>query len=53
MDIDYLTGVSFTLPKNVTLTSSSGVFGTQPVPEPEAWVAMATGMLGVLRRRRR
>jgi hypothetical protein len=52
MDTSYLGNITFLLPDGVTYTSDSGVFGTQPVPEPTALgvLTMAGGL--ALRRRR-
>ncbi len=46
-DYAHTASVSFTLPSNVTYTSDSGVFLTQPtsgVPEPASWGLMLAGV---------
>ncbi len=58
-DYAHTASVSFTLPSNVTYTSDSGVFLTQPaggVPEPTTWTLMLAGAAAIgatLRNRRR
>ncbi len=59
-DYSHTASLSFTLPSNVSFTSDSGVFLTQPigapgVPEPASWSLMLVGFggLGVLLRRTR
>ena len=49
---NYTQSFQFTLPTNVTITSSSGVFGTKAVPEPATIAMLSIGLVGILRRRR-
>ncbi len=54
MDESYTQTFSLTMPTNVTLTSSSGVFGTAAVPEPCSMLALAGfGLLAARRRLKR
>lgn len=51
-DVSHTGAVSFTLPSNVTFTSESGVFLTQPItaatPEPSYAVVAGIGFLGLV-----
>jgi hypothetical protein len=51
-DVSHTGAVSFTLPSNVTFTSASGVFLTQPVtsatPEPSYTLVAGIGFLGLV-----
>lgn len=52
MDVGYTNSIKFEAQPNVTMTSSSGVFGTQAVPEPGAIVTLLVGGAALLRRRK-
>ena len=53
MDVGYTNSIKFDLQPNVTMNSSSGVFGTQAVPEPGAIVTLLVGGAALVRRRRK
>lgn len=54
MDLGHTAYLKVVLPAGVTMASSSGVFLTQPIPEPETWAMLLAGLgvLGVASRRR-
>lgn len=52
MDEGYGSNLQFTLPSNVTISSSSGVFASTPVPEPCTLLALLAGSAAILRKRR-
>ena len=52
MDMASTASLALDLPQGVTLRSSSGIFGTQAVPEPGSFAALGLGAAALLRRRR-
>ena len=53
MDVAYTSVLHFDYGTEVSMTSSSGVFGTKAVPEPSGLLAASLGVLAMLVRRRR